>query len=103
MKISKFDMLRKIGESPVSVLDLSPYECRLCASLISDGAITIKKSLNTSRLHPTRLGRELICHHESNNVSSGKAWEMIKQEVARVKVRESLEVKHRLNKPKHKQ
>ncbi len=96
-------LLCEIAKAPVMVNELSPRQQISGAALYAGGSVTLKSTLNTARLTITRMGREQLAFYQSEPLGSDEALQHIQREAARVQVRDTLDVQHRLSQPKHEQ
>lgn len=104
MNKHRLDLLRCIAENgPVSVSILNARDITRAAHLLGAGYVALKTTLNTSRLSITRSGREKIAFYDQPTRTHQELVALIMQERARIGVRETLDIKHRLNQPKHEQ
>lgn len=67
------------------------------------GLLSLKVTLNAARLTITRLGRERMAHEDGQQTTVSQASAQLEREIARLKLREALDIKHRLGQPKHEQ
>lgn len=103
MNPTRRTLLSRCAGGPVSILDLSPRQLQSAAFLRAEGYLSLKVTLNAARLTITRLGRAWIAHEDGPHTTVSQAHEQMEREIARLKLREALDIKHRLGQPKHEQ
>lgn len=93
---AQFWLLARVKHAgTLSVMDLTPSERRTLAGLQARGMVTLKSTLNTCKAKITRLGVEQLQWQQAAMPDADACYMRIKQEVARLRLRATLQLTHR--------